>query len=81
MFISKILMGKNIANSMGAEYLPVGDRPNTPVLDGETVEEKKYRVGNVPFGKKYTLSWERETRKRMNYFLWSLLPMSTFFVI
>ena len=62
-FTSRMLMGKNLADAMGAQYLNLGDRPVTPRLDGETVEEKKYRVGEVDFEKKYRLEWTRDEDK------------------
>jgi len=63
LFISRIMMGQSIAEDMGAIYLELGDRPPTPRNDGETVEEKKYRVGNVPFEEKYNLVWDRNKPK------------------
>jgi hypothetical protein len=69
-YSSRVLMGQDIAKQMGVEYLNLGDRfvtPDnpypTPLLDGETVEEKKYRVAGVDFCNKHKLEWTRDTGK------------------
>ena len=66
-YSSRVLMGQGIAKQMGVEYLNLGDRfvtpdnpYSTPLLDGETIEEKKYRVAGIDFGKKYKLKWTRD---------------------
>ena len=63
LFISRIMMGQSIAEDIGATYLNLGDRPITPRNEGETIEEKKYRVAHVPFEEKYKLSWNRNKTK------------------
>ena len=73
--MSDILMGQNICNQMKATYLHVGDRfvdgrtPfATPRLNGETVEEKKYRITDVNFEKKYNMVWTRDERKEQEVY-------------
>ena len=69
-YSSRILMGQDLARQMGAEYLHLGDRfvdgrsmfP-TPNMDGETTEEKKYRMAGVDFSRKYRLEWGRDKEK------------------
>ena len=68
LFISRIMMGQSIAEDMGATYINLGDRPNTPLLEDETVEEKKYRIAQVPFEEKYKLSWTRNKEKEDSLF-------------
>jgi len=68
LFISRIMMGQGLAEDMGAIYLNLGDRPTTPRLEDETVEEKKYRIAEVPFEEKYNLSWARNKEKEDSLF-------------
>jgi len=68
LFSSRMMMSKNLADSMGATYMDLGDRPPTPLLNNETVEEKKYRIAKVPFKEKYNLSWTRNTKKEDELF-------------
>jgi hypothetical protein len=68
LFSSRMMMSKNLADSMGATYMDLGDRPPTPLLNNETVEEKKYRIAKVPFEEKYNLSWIRNTKKEDELF-------------
>ncbi len=69
--ISKVLMGMQLAQDMGAQYLNLADRPvptSMPEDTGETPEEKKYRVSNVSWEKKYTLEWRRDLEKENKLF-------------
>ncbi len=68
LFISRIMMGQSLAEEMGATYLNLGDRPPSSRLQDETVEEKKYRIAEVPFEEKYTLSWTRNKEKENSLF-------------
>lgn len=68
LLISRVMMGQSLADEMGAVYLNLADRPNSPRLENETVEEKKYRVAEVPFEEKYTLSWTRNKEKEDSLF-------------
>lgn len=68
LLISRIMMGQSLAEDMGAIYLNLGDRPNTPRLEDETVEEKKYRIAEVPFEEKCRLSWTRNKEKEDSLF-------------
>jgi len=68
LFISRIMMGQSLADEMGAKYLNLGDRPSTPRLDGETIEEKKYRVAEAPFEEKFSLCWDRNVEKEESLF-------------
>jgi len=68
--MSDMLMGQSICSQMLGTYLHVGDRfvdgktpYATPLLHGETHEEKKYRISNVDFSNKYNLIWTRDPRK------------------
>jgi hypothetical protein len=68
--MSDILMGQSICKEMNSTYLHVGDRfvdgvtPfATPRLATETIEEKKYRIAEVDFSKKYELVWRRDKQK------------------
>jgi hypothetical protein len=74
LLISRVMMGQSLADEMGAVYLNLADRPNSPRLENETIEEKKYRVAEVPFEEKYTLSWTRNKEKEDSLF--NLLTLS-----
>jgi hypothetical protein len=69
--ISKVIMGMQLAEQMEAEFLNLADRPipsSMPEDTGETPEEKKYRISEVPWEKKYTLEWTRDIEKENELF-------------
>jgi hypothetical protein len=69
--ISNVIMGMQLAEQMEGEFLNLADRPipsSMPEDTGETPEEKKYRIAEVPWEKKYTLEWTRDIEKENELF-------------
>jgi len=68
-YSSRIYMGMIIADSIGAEYLNLGNRVfvNNTIADtphpGLTVEEYKYQQADIPFETKQQLRYSRNTDK------------------